>query len=134
MAQQDQHQKCSINSSIISGGVGKSSRKQKQKKRGLGVAQLEKIRIEEQQRKEAASASAISPIKSDYNLPLSNFHHFNQLSVNTDSTNFPVHHGNVPSLSCESNPTWYFSNWTQNTAISATLFVNGEKFSTFKCD
>lgn len=140
------------------GDLGKSSRKPKQKKvpqRGLGVAQLERIIIEEQQRKEAEAS--VSPTKSS-SLPLlsiPNFHHSNQLamacgspsdfagldgddakasstvvsfpnsgkSFETALNSIPVVHGNLPKfcdfekefLSCESNPTWLFPNWTQTT-------------------
>lgn len=58
MAQQEQNQKYSNSSSggCTGGGVARSSKKLKQKKvpqRGLGVAQLEKIRLEEQQKRDA---------------------------------------------------------------------------------
>lgn len=78
MAQEEhtQSQRCSNNSSGGSGCAGgsgagniiiinnnnRSSKRLKQKKvpqRGLGVAQLEKIRLEEQQKKDAAAAAAI---------------------------------------------------------------------------
>lgn len=62
MGQEERNPKCSISSY---GGVRtRSSKKQKQKKvpqRGLGVAQLEKIRIEEQQ-KNYASVPAVSTL------------------------------------------------------------------------
>ncbi|KAJ7948716.1 Actin cytoskeleton-regulatory complex protein pan1, putative isoform 1 [Quillaja saponaria] len=92
MAQGDQTQKCSNSSSGGGGGIGgvsrSSSRKPKQTKvpqRGLGVAQLEKIRLEEQQKKDAAtilpSQCSISPTKSSYlSLPIPNFHHPDQSS------------------------------------------------------
>ncbi|KDP36273.1 hypothetical protein JCGZ_09838 [Jatropha curcas] len=54
MAQEEEAQKCSNSNS---GNIGRSSKKQKQKKvpqRGLGVAQLEKIRLEEQQKKDGS--------------------------------------------------------------------------------
>ncbi|KAI6687235.1 hypothetical protein NL676_024063 [Syzygium grande] len=87
MAREDQNQKCSNSSSggnitIGSNNSIRSSKKQKQKKapqRGLGVAQLEKIRIEEQQRRDAAaifpSPATISQCGSCY-LPASlvNYH------------------------------------------------------------
>lgn len=72
MAQQEQNQKYS-NSSIggcTGGGVARSSKKLKQKKvpqRGLGVAQLEKIRLEEQQKRDAifqVPSGIISPSNS----------------------------------------------------------------------
>uniref|UniRef100_A0A5B6YR76 Uncharacterized protein n=1 Tax=Davidia involucrata TaxID=16924 RepID=A0A5B6YR76_DAVIN len=56
MDQEEHNQKCGNSSS--GGGDGRSSKKLKQKKvpqRGLGVAQLEKIRLEEQQKKEATA-------------------------------------------------------------------------------
>ncbi|TKY49151.1 WAS/WASL-interacting protein family member [Spatholobus suberectus] len=68
------------------GGLGRSSKKSKQKKvpqRGLGVAQLEKIRLEEQQKRDAAtilpSPSTLSSTKPSYQpLPIKNFHDSNQ--------------------------------------------------------
>ncbi|XP_044479207.1 uncharacterized protein LOC123206143 [Mangifera indica] len=90
MAQEDQ--KCSNNSSGTCGVGGggnilRSSKKQKPKKvpqRGLGVAQLERIRLEEQQKKDAAMASpftTISPTKSSVlSLSTPNFHPSNQSS------------------------------------------------------
>ncbi|PSR95711.1 hypothetical protein CEY00_Acc21735 [Actinidia chinensis var. chinensis] len=58
MAQEEHNQRCSNSNS--GGGGNRSSKKLKQKKvpqRGLGVAQLEKIRLEEQQKKDAAILS-----------------------------------------------------------------------------
>ncbi|GFZ07540.1 hypothetical protein Acr_19g0004770 [Actinidia rufa] len=58
MAQEEHNQRC--NNSNSGGGGNRSSKKLKQKKipqRGLGVAQLEKIRLEEQQKKDAAILS-----------------------------------------------------------------------------
>ncbi|KAL2331380.1 hypothetical protein Fmac_018961 [Flemingia macrophylla] len=68
-----------------------SSKKSKQKKvpqRGLGVAQLEKIRLEEQQKRDPAkispSPSILSPTKPSYvSLPMKNFHDSNQSSSTT---------------------------------------------------
>ncbi|KAA8523972.1 hypothetical protein F0562_010597 [Nyssa sinensis] len=74
MAQEEHSQKCG-NSSIAGGGScgsgcgtaggnGRSSKKLKQKKvpqRGLGVAQLEKIRLEEQQKQQKKDAAAQAP-------------------------------------------------------------------------
>ncbi|XP_048130120.1 uncharacterized protein LOC115755064 isoform X2 [Rhodamnia argentea] len=87
MAQENQAQKCSNSSSggnitIGSNNSIRSSKKQKQKKapqRGLGVAQLEKIRIEEQQKRDAAaifpSPATISQGGSCYlPAPLANYH------------------------------------------------------------
>lgn len=123
MTQEDQTQNCSNSSG------GRSSRKPKQKKvpqRGLGVAQLEKIRVEEQQKKDAAlaspailpSPSSVSSSKSSYlPLPIPNFHHYNQpssspislpsasplslpnIDLKVSSTVLvPGHHGSVPKL------------------------------------
>ncbi|RDX58073.1 hypothetical protein CR513_62636, partial [Mucuna pruriens] len=69
-------------------GIGRSSKKSKQKKvpqRGLGVAQLEKIRLEEQQKKDAVailpSPSTLPSTKPSYlPLPIKNFHDYNQSS------------------------------------------------------
>ncbi|KAL7218335.1 hypothetical protein ACSBR2_011578 [Camellia fascicularis] len=68
MAQEELNHRCS-NGSSGGGGGNRSSKKLKQKKvpqRGLGVAQLEKIRLEEQQKKDALllSNSLLSPINS----------------------------------------------------------------------
>ncbi|XP_020231373.1 uncharacterized protein LOC109811937 [Cajanus cajan] len=68
-----------------------SSKKSKQKKvpqRGLGVAQLEKIRLEEQQKRDAVtispSPSTLSPTKPSFMpLPMKNFHDSNQSSSTT---------------------------------------------------
>ncbi|KAK7335099.1 hypothetical protein VNO80_26870 [Phaseolus coccineus] len=80
MPQEDQRE------GIGMGGLGRSSKKSKQKKvpqRGLGVAQLEKIRLEEQQKRDAPplspSPTALSSTKPSYlPLPLKNFHDSNQ--------------------------------------------------------
>jgi len=80
MPQEDQRE------GIGMGGLGRSSKKSKQKKvpqRGLGVAQLEKIRLEEQQKRDAPplspSSTALSSTKPSYlPLPLKNFHDSNQ--------------------------------------------------------
>lgn len=87
MAQEDQTQKCSNSSSggnitIGSNNSIRSSKKHKQKKapqRGLGVAQLEKIRIEEQQKRDATtifpSQATISRSGSCFlPAPLTNYH------------------------------------------------------------
>lgn len=90
MAQEDQ--KCSnISTGTCGGGAGgnfvRSSKKKKPKKvpqRGFGVAQLEKIRLEEQQKKDAAIASSSAnmlPTKSSsLPLPTPNFHPSTQSS------------------------------------------------------
>ncbi|WCJ32230.1 hypothetical protein M5689_013668 [Euphorbia peplus] len=74
------------NGSIENIGVIRSSKKQqKQKKvpqRGLGVAQLEKIRLEEQQKKIDLKSSSPSPP-----LPISNNHH--PISIPTYNTTIP---------------------------------------------
>ncbi|KAK9269039.1 hypothetical protein L1049_000807 [Liquidambar formosana] len=88
MAEEEQNQRCSNSSSGGCGsGGGRSSKKLKQKKipqRGLGVAQLEKIRLQEQQKKDAAVAAnailssppTISPNSSSFlSVPLPNYHH-----------------------------------------------------------
>ncbi|ONI12553.1 hypothetical protein PRUPE_4G171200 [Prunus persica] len=94
MAQEDQTQKCSNTSSGASLGFASitrsSSKKTKQKKvpqRGLGVAQLEKIRLEDQQKKAAAAvilstpSSLSSPTKSTSSscpsVPIRHFYHSN---------------------------------------------------------
>ncbi|XP_010277720.1 PREDICTED: uncharacterized protein LOC104612101 [Nelumbo nucifera] len=63
MVQEEQYQRWCSNSSSGGGGSGsRSTKKLKQKKipqRGLGVAQLEKIRLEEQQKKDAASVAVV---------------------------------------------------------------------------
>ncbi|KAL1817906.1 hypothetical protein DCAR_0522405 [Daucus carota subsp. sativus] len=72
MAQQEQNQKYSNSSSggCTGGIVARSSKKLKQKKvpqRGLGVAQLEKIRLEEQQKRDAVfqvPSAIVSPSNS----------------------------------------------------------------------
>ena len=91
MAQEDQTQNTSSGSgggggSGGIGSVGRSSKKPKQKKvpqRGLGVAQLEKIRLEEQQKRDAAamlsSPCSVPSNKSSYlPLPIQNLHYSNQ--------------------------------------------------------
>lgn len=74
MMAQEEHSQKNSNSSSSGGGEVESFKKMKQKKvpqRGLGVAQLEKIRLEEQQKKQAALQQAATsnvltpnPIKS----------------------------------------------------------------------
>lgn len=81
MPQEDQRN----SEGIGMGSLGRSSKKSKQKKvpqRGLGVAQLEKIRLEEQQKRDAPplspSQTALSSTKPSYlPLPLKNFHDSN---------------------------------------------------------
>ncbi|XP_061349656.1 uncharacterized protein LOC133294907 isoform X1 [Gastrolobium bilobum] len=83
MAQEDQIRSCSNGGN----GGGRSSKKPKQKKvpqRGLGVAQLEKIRLEEQQKRD--SVSNLSSLADN------NFHHSHQIS----STIPPLPSGSPP--------------------------------------
>ncbi|XP_022139687.1 uncharacterized protein LOC111010534 isoform X2 [Momordica charantia] len=103
MAEEEQKQRCYSNrfgSFGTIGGVGgrSSSKKPKPKtkkvpQRGLGVAQLEKIRLEEQQKNDAAAAifsspSPLSPTKSSsyLSLPVPSFRQSNQSS---SSSSFP---------------------------------------------
>lgn len=86
MAQEEQTKKCNTSSNgngdggIRSGHISRSFRKHKQKKvpqRGLGVAQLEKMRLEEQQKNDVSvnlpSPGPISQIKpSNLSLPIPN--------------------------------------------------------------
>uniref|UniRef100_A0A2P2J9Y3 Uncharacterized protein n=1 Tax=Rhizophora mucronata TaxID=61149 RepID=A0A2P2J9Y3_RHIMU len=86
MVQEEETQKRCNNNSGSGGGfnmgnTGRSCKKQKQKKvpqRGLGVAQLEKIRLEEQQKKYGSvilpSPPAVSPTRpSNFSVPLPNY-------------------------------------------------------------
>ncbi|KAJ4975426.1 hypothetical protein NE237_000532 [Protea cynaroides] len=91
--EEQQHQKYNNSSSPGScgggGGAGRSSKKLKQKKipqRGLGVAQLEKIRLEEQQKKEAA-VGVSSP---SFVLPLPPPHHHHHQQSSSSSSPFPA--------------------------------------------
>ncbi|XP_068654118.1 protein SPEAR2 [Aristolochia californica] len=76
---QHQHQNQRSSNSSSAGCGTRSCRKIKQKKvpqRGLGVAQLEKIRLEEQQKKEAAAGSSscfVVPLPADASSPNSHF-------------------------------------------------------------
>ncbi|XWS10064.1 hypothetical protein CRYUN_Cryun39dG0043800 [Craigia yunnanensis] len=112
MAEEDQTPRCSKSNTSSGGGIGnsigRSSKKQRPKKvpqRGLGVARLERIRIEEQQKKHVAEAvaaailpspsSVISPPithhKSSYlSLPIPSFHHSNKSSSSASSIPFPA--------------------------------------------
>uniref|UniRef100_A0A5B6YQQ8 Uncharacterized protein n=1 Tax=Davidia involucrata TaxID=16924 RepID=A0A5B6YQQ8_DAVIN len=82
MAPEEHTQKCSNSSG---GGDGRSSKKLKQKKvpqRGLGVAQLEKIRLEEQQKRDATAILSANSIISPSNssclaVPCATFRHHN---------------------------------------------------------
>ena len=93
MAQEEQNHRCSGSSSGGGGGGGggggRPSKKPKQKKvpqRGLGVAQLEKIRLAEQDKKNSAPAffsdsSSISSSNPSFSsLSLLNHHHHSQSS------------------------------------------------------
>ncbi|PIA57947.1 hypothetical protein AQUCO_00500104v1 [Aquilegia coerulea] len=98
---QEENQRCSNNNSS-GGGVVRVSKKPKQKKipqRGLGVAQLEKIRLEEEQKNEAAvvggtgtsivgSSSSTSP-SSFVVLPLPKHHNISSSSLPFPSSSSP---------------------------------------------
>ncbi|KAJ4981094.1 hypothetical protein NE237_031931 [Protea cynaroides] len=94
--EEHQHQKYSNNSSGCSGGCsggGRSSKKLKQKKipqRGLGVAQLEKIRLEEQQKKDAttgvSSPSFVIPVPHSHHHQSSSSSHFPASPIDLSST------------------------------------------------
>ncbi|CAK7350087.1 unnamed protein product [Dovyalis caffra] len=86
MGQEEQPTKCCTSNGSGDGGISighisRSSRKQKQKKvpqRGLGVAQLEKIRLEEQQKKDRVSINLPSPPTSqtkpsNFSVPVPNY-------------------------------------------------------------
>lgn len=71
------------------GNIGRSFKKQKQKKvpqRGLGVAQLEKIRLEEQQTKDAAALATVTVLSSPLvpnessflSIPIPHYNHSDQ--------------------------------------------------------
>ncbi|WKA12026.1 hypothetical protein VitviT2T_029465 [Vitis vinifera] len=93
MAQEEQNHRCSGSSSGGGGGGGgggRPSKKPKQKKipqRGLGVAQLEKIRLEEQNKKNSPAAffsdsSTLSSSNPSYSsLSLPNYHHSHSSSL-----------------------------------------------------
>ncbi|KAL1350059.1 protein SPEAR4 [Arachis hypogaea] len=108
-----------------SGGGGRPSKKPKQKKvpqRGLGVAQLEKIRMEELQKKNAVPI--LSPQQDSVaSTPIQNFHHSNQppprsqaefrpmslkqmLTHNSGFEVDPAAMQFLPSFPFESNPVW----------------------------
>ncbi|XP_040987375.1 uncharacterized protein LOC121235167 isoform X1 [Juglans microcarpa x Juglans regia] len=84
------------------GGVARSSKNPKQKKapqRGLGVAQLEKIRLEEQQKKDVAAIlsppASVSQRKSSFlSLPIPTYHH-----SNPSSCSIPFPSPSLPDLS-----------------------------------
>ncbi|XP_057726474.1 protein SPEAR2-like [Arachis stenosperma] len=107
------------------GGGGRPSKKAKQKKvpqRGLGVAQLEKIRMEELQKKNAVPI--LSPQQDSVaSTPIQNFHHSNQppprsqaefrtmslkqmLTHNSGFEVDPAAMQFLPSFPFESNPVW----------------------------
>lgn len=103
MAEEEQKQRCYNNRFGSFGTVGgisgrSSSKKLKPKprkvpQRGLGVAQLEKIRLEEQQKNNAAAAifsspSPLSPTKSSSYLPLP-IPGFRQSNRSSSSSSFP---------------------------------------------
>lgn len=122
MAPEDQTQRCSNNSNTSSGNnniIGRSSKKQRPKKvpqRGLGVAQLEKIRLEEQQKKDPGASLILPPIPS--------FHPPNHPSSSSSSSS---------SIADVSPPPASFfrpQNIDGNTsaAVPLTSSVNGHKF------
>ncbi|GMJ11418.1 hypothetical protein HRI_004811000 [Hibiscus trionum] len=96
MAQEDENQtqRCSNSTNTSSGvsgagksnNIGRSSKKQRPKKvpqRGLGVAQLEKIRIEEEQQKKdgvVSSSPTVCHNSPHLSLPFPSFHLSNQSS------------------------------------------------------
>ncbi|XP_054815826.1 uncharacterized protein LOC129315796 isoform X2 [Prosopis cineraria] len=102
MTQEDQIQNCdnSYGGDDIGGNCSRPCKKPKQKKipkRGLGVAQLEKIRVKEQQNKDEAPASpailsslsSASSSKSPYlTRSIPNFRHYNQPS--SSAISFPA--------------------------------------------
>ncbi|GKV16418.1 hypothetical protein SLEP1_g27062 [Rubroshorea leprosula] len=124
MAQEEQS-KCSnsAGSDDVVGIGGRSSKRKKPKKvpqRGLGVAQLEKIRLEEQQKKDAvvAAAAAILPCpfpttispsqKSPYlPLPIPAFHHPSDQAPSTRSIPF---HGDLSPANSMFRPNPYTQN------------------------
>ena len=141
MAQEDQNQTQKCGNST--GNFGRSSKKQKPKKipqRGLGVAQLEKIRLEEQHKKDAVVATK-SSCSSYLPLPtVPNFHLCNQpiSSIPVFSSNSPADfRPPIPNLNhcdfenesclmdpglafrssmnapCEFSPIWHIPNWEQ---------------------
>ncbi|KAF8409002.1 hypothetical protein HHK36_005073 [Tetracentron sinense] len=75
MVLEEEHQKCSNSSSGVGGRLSKKLKQKKIPQRGLGVAQLEKIRLEEQQKKDPAQ------------FPVPCTHHYHQSS--SSSTPFP---------------------------------------------
>ncbi|KAG8502528.1 hypothetical protein CXB51_000107 [Gossypium anomalum] len=123
MAPEDQTHRCSNNSNTSGGNnniIGKSSKKQRPKKvpqRGLGVAQLEKIRLEEQQKKDPG-ASLILPL-------IPSFHPPNHPSSSSSSSSSSIADVSPP-------PTSFFrpQNIDGNTsaAVPLTSSVNGHKF------
>ncbi|EEF31027.1 conserved hypothetical protein, partial [Ricinus communis] len=118
MAQEEEPQKCS-NSNSGGGGSGvnlgnsgiKSSKKQKQKKvpqRGLGVAQLEKIRLEEQRKKDGSMLlTSKTPISSSP--PKTSINHH---SSSVTTPNYYYHHH--PSYSSPSSIPNYPSDITSS--------------------
>ncbi|MBA0848786.1 hypothetical protein Goshw_007204 [Gossypium schwendimanii] len=123
MAPEDQTQRCSNNSNSSGGNnniIGRSSKKQRPKKvpqRGLGVAQLEKIRLEEQQKKDPG-ASLILPL-------IPSFHPPNHPSSSSSSSSSSIADVSPP-------PTSFFrpQNIDGNTsaAVQLTSRANGHKF------
>ncbi|XP_021890291.1 uncharacterized protein LOC110808943 isoform X2 [Carica papaya] len=114
MALEDHSQKGSNSASSIAGGDGnlaRSSKKQKPKKvpqRGLGVAQLEKIRLEEQQKKDAAAILPSSPSTI-----------LSQTKSPYFSVPFPGYHNppNHPSSSCSSSSIPFSSDHSSSSSM-----------------
>ncbi|XVE50145.1 hypothetical protein DITRI_Ditri01bG0138300 [Diplodiscus trichospermus] len=98
MAREDQTQGGCSNSNTSSGGGvgnsnGRSSTKEKPKKvpqRGLGVAQLERIRIADEQRKGATAAAILHPPSSVISPTIPSFHPSYQSSSSASSIPFPA--------------------------------------------
>lgn len=160
MVQEDENQMCSNNSSSI-GGCGSrstsSSKKLKQKKvpqRGLGVAQLEKIRIEEQQKKGSSNTTNISSPTHSPSLPTAPFPNYSHNKQSKSSIPFrplspssnPIfrscsipdienfHLGSVPPLNNPSNGGGFDVGWPLiptncNVNVTFPMFWNPYEFS-----
>ncbi|GMH24931.1 hypothetical protein Nepgr_026774 [Nepenthes gracilis] len=110
MPQEEQNQMCSNN---ISGGVSgrggggcgsggnRSSKKMKQKKipqRGLGVAQLEMLRIQDQQQKAAENAVGLSPPTLSHTNSSLAVSFLNYSRNQSSSSSIPIHPPSPPTL------------------------------------
>lgn len=115
MAQEDQTRNCS-NGGDLGRSTSTTNKKPKQKKvpqRGLGVAQLERIRLGEQQKRDVAATILPSPnsvpssssISSYLPLPINNFNHSNNHPSSTSPGPPPAEfrHPQVPSNAPLSN-------------------------------